>query len=89
VVPERHHVGPGAEELVGELRRDARAVGDILPVDDAQVRAELRTQRVQAFLERSPSGDAEDVREEEESQFRTSDAAGRSSIDTWLPESFV
>jgi hypothetical protein len=89
VIAERHHVGAGAQELVGELRGDARAVRDVLAVDDAEVDVELLPERVQAFLDGTPAGDAEDVREKEESQFRTSDAAGRSSIDTWLPESFV
>jgi hypothetical protein len=89
VVAERHYVGAGGEQLVGELAGDAGAVGDVLAVDDAEIRRELLTQRGQALLDRPPSGDAEDVCEKEESQFRTSDAAGRSSIVTWLPESFV
>ena len=40
-------------------------------------------------IDSASSCDAEHIREKEESQFRTSDAAGRSSIVTWLPESFV
>ena len=34
------------------------------------------------LLDRAPPGDAEDVGEKEDSQFRTSDAAGRISIET-------
>ena len=45
VVAERDDVGAGGEQLVGELRRDAGAVGDVLAVDDADVGAELLAQR--------------------------------------------
>jgi hypothetical protein len=89
VVAERDHVGSRSEQLVGELRRDAGSVGDVLAVDDAEVRSELLAQAAKAIFDRAPSGDAEDIGEEEESQFRTSVAAGRSSIETWLPASFV
>jgi hypothetical protein len=89
VVAERDHVGARGEQPVGELAGDARAVGGVLAVDDADVCGELRPQRGQALLDGAPAGDAEDVGEEEESQLRTSDADGRSSSDTWLPESFV
>jgi hypothetical protein len=44
---------------------------------------------MQPLLDRAPPGDPEDVGEKEKSQFRTSDAAGRSSIETWFPASFV
>jgi hypothetical protein len=89
VVTQRDHVGAGREQLLGELRSDAGAVGDVLAVDDADVRLELVAQPGQAFFDRAPAGDAEDIREEEKSQLRTSVAAGRSSIETWLPASFV
>jgi hypothetical protein len=89
VVAERDHVGACGKQLVRELRGDACAVGDVLAVDDAEVGAELFAQAGQTFFDRAPAGDAEDVGEEEESQFRTSVAAGRSSIETWLPASFV
>jgi hypothetical protein len=89
VVAERHDVGAGGEQLVGELRGDARAVGDVLAVRDAEIRVELLAKPGQPLLDRAAPRDAEDVCQEEESQFRTSDAAGRSSTDTWLPESFV
>jgi hypothetical protein len=89
VVAERDHVGTRGEQLVGELAGDAGSVGDVLPVDDAQVGAQLVAQAVQALLDGAAARDAEDVGEEEESQLRTSDAAERSSIETWLPASFV
>jgi hypothetical protein len=89
VVPQRDHVGARREQPVGELRGDAGAVGDVLAVDDADVGVELVAQAGQAFFDCAPAGDAEDICKEEESQFRTSVAAGRSSIETWLPASFV
>jgi hypothetical protein len=82
VVPERHHVRAGAEQLLGELRRDAGTVRDVLPVDDASVDVELLAQRREALLDRAPSRRPEDVGEEENSQLRTSAAAGRTSTDT-------
>ena len=89
VVPERDDVRAGGEQTVGELAGDACAVGDVLAVDDAHVDAELVAQRRQALLDREPPGRAEHVREEEDPQFRTSAAEGRTSTDTWLPASFV
>src|SRR6185437_6436236 len=53
------------------------------------VGAELFPEARQAFFDGSAARRAEHVREEEDSQLRTSDAAGRSSTETWLPESFV
>jgi hypothetical protein len=41
VVPESDRIGAGREHAVGELRRDADAVGEILAVEDAEVGAEL------------------------------------------------
>jgi hypothetical protein len=89
VVAERDHVSARCEQLVRELGGDACAVGDVLTVDDAEVGTELVAQAWQPVFDGAPAGYAEDVREEEESQFRTSVAAGRSSIETWLPASFV
>jgi hypothetical protein len=89
VVAERDHVGARGEQLVRELGRDAGAVGDVLAVQDADIRSELLPQPVQASFDGAPSRGAEHICEEEESQFSTSDAAGRSSIETWLPASFV
>ena len=82
VVTQRDDVGAGTQEPVGELRGDAGAVGDVLTVHDAHVGLELVAEPGQALLDRTSSGDAEDVGEEEKSQFRTSDAAGRSSTET-------
>jgi hypothetical protein len=89
VVAEGDDVGARMQEPVGELSGDARAVGDVLAVDDADVGAELVAQPGQPFLDRTTPRDAEDVGEEEDPQLRTSAVAGRSSIDTWLPASFV
>ncbi len=89
VIAERYHVRAGGEQALCELRGDAGAVGDVLAVHDADVCVELRAQSVQPVFDSAPAGDAEDIREEEDSQFRTSVAAGRSSIETWLPASFV
>ena len=47
VVAERDHVDPGGEHLVGELRRDADAPGDVLAVDDHEIRLMALTQRRQ------------------------------------------
>jgi hypothetical protein len=82
VVAERHDVGARCEELLGELRRDAGAVGDVLAVDDARVDVELFAQARETLLDRPPARGAEDVGEKENSQLRTSAAAGRTSIDT-------
>jgi hypothetical protein len=88
VVPQGDHVGAGGQQPVGELRRDPGAVGDVLAVDDRDVGLELLPQPRQPLLDRAPAGDAEDVREKEDSQL-TRLAAGRISTVTWLPASFV
>jgi hypothetical protein len=82
VVAERHDVGAGREQPLGELRCDAGSVGDVLAVDDAEVGAELVAKAGQALLDRTPPRAAEDVGEEEKSQLRTRAAAGRTSTDT-------
>jgi hypothetical protein len=89
VVAERDRVRAGREQLVRELAGDARAVGDVLAVDDADVGVELLAQAGQPLLDRLPAGGAEDVCEEKDPQLRASAAEGRTSIDTWLPASFV
>jgi hypothetical protein len=89
VIAERHDVRSRAEQPVGELARDSGAVGDVLAVDDADVGTELVAKTGQALLDGAAPRDSEDVREKEKSQLRTSTAAVRSSIDTWLPASFV
>jgi hypothetical protein len=82
VVAERHDVRARSEQLLRELRRDAGTVGDVLTVDDAGVDAELFAQARETLLDRPPARGPEDVGEEEDSQLRTSAAAGRTSIDT-------
>jgi hypothetical protein len=82
VIAERDHVGARGEQLVSELGGDPRAVGDVLAVDDADVGRELIAQAGQPLLDGASSRDAEDVCEEEDSQLRTSVAAGRSSTVT-------
>jgi hypothetical protein len=89
VIPERDHVRAGAQQPVGELRGDARPVCDVLAVDDADVGFVLLPEAGQSLFDRVAAGDTEDVRQKEKFQFRTSVAAGRSSIETWLPASFV
>jgi hypothetical protein len=82
VIAERHHVGARREQPLRELAGDPGAVRGVLAVDDAKVDAELFSQARQVRLDGAAAGDAEDVREEEDLQFRTRDAAGRSSSDT-------
>ena len=89
VVPERDHVGTRAEQLVGELRRDPRAVRDVLAVQNAEVRAELFAQSAQPLLDRTTPGRAEHVGNKQNSQFSERVAAGRTSSATWLPASCV
>jgi hypothetical protein len=89
VVAERDHVGARLQQSVRELARDPRPVGDVLAVDDAEIGVELLAQRRQALLDGAAPRDREDVGEEEQSQVRTSADAGRSSTETWSPESFV
>src|SRR5207248_6464973 len=81
VIAERDDIGARAEQTVGELARDAGAVGDVLAVDDAHVGRELLAQCGQAFLDGAPPRDPEHVGEKEKSQLRTRTAAVRSSID--------
>src|SRR4029453_342490 len=76
------------EHLVGELRRDADAVGEVLAVEDAEVDSQLVAERRQPLLEHTATGDAHGVCDEQDSQ-GSSVAAGRSSIATWLPASCV
>jgi hypothetical protein len=75
VVAEREDVRSGSEEPVGEPRRQARAVGRVLGVDDAEPGPELLLEPGQPLLERRPSRRAEDVGDEEEFQGRLSVAA--------------
>jgi hypothetical protein len=82
VIAERDGVGARGEQSLRELGRDACAVRDVLAVDDADVGVELLAQAGETLFDRPAPRDAEDVREEERSQLRTSAAAGRSSTDT-------
>ena len=82
MIAERDDIGAGREQALGKLRRDAGSVGDVLTVDDANVGVELFAQPREAPFDRPAPRDAEDVGEEENSQLRTSAAAGRSSTDT-------
>jgi hypothetical protein len=75
VVAERDHVGARGEQSVREPWRDARAIGDVLAVDDAEADAVLLLQARQALLDGLPAGGAEDVGDEEDSQGRESVAA--------------
>jgi len=70
VVAERDYVRPRSKELVGELPRDAGAVGGVLAVDDREVGLVALAQRREVLLHRAATRDAEDVREEEDLQGR-------------------
>jgi hypothetical protein len=89
VVPERDHVGPGGEDAGGELRRDPDPVGQVLPVDDAEVDPELVAEAGQPLFDRTPAGRSYDVGEEEELQRSDRTAAGRTDRDTLFPASCV
>jgi hypothetical protein len=89
VVAERDHVGSRRQQALGELRRDADAVGGVLAVDDAETDLQLLAEAVQPLLERAPAGDADDVADEEELQRTDSVAAGRTSTATLWPASCV
>jgi hypothetical protein len=88
VVAERDRVDAGREHLVRELRRDADAVGEVLAIQDAEVGAQLLAERRETFLNCSTAGNADGVRDEQDSQ-GSRFAAARSSIDTWFPASCV
>jgi hypothetical protein len=88
VVAQRDHVCAGSEELVGELRRQADAVGGVLAVHDAKVDVELVAQGPQAPLDRPPARRADDIGDEENPQGSRL-APECASIETWLPASCV
>jgi hypothetical protein len=89
VVPEREHVRTRGEQAVGQLRRDARAVGDVLGVDDAEAGAQLFPEPGQALLDRAAAGRAEDVCDEENYYGKERAAAGWTETETWFPASGV
>jgi hypothetical protein len=91
VVAKGDHVGAGGEQPLGELGRDADAVGEILAVRDAEGDAELCAQAAKAVLDSTPPWRADDVADEEDFQAQriVSVAAGRTSSATLLPASCV
>jgi hypothetical protein len=68
VITERDDVGSGAEQLVGELGRDARAVRGVLAVDDRDIDLVPLAQRRKLLLDGATTRDAEDIRKEEDLQ---------------------
>jgi hypothetical protein len=74
VVAERDDVNARAEELVGELGRDAEATGDVLGVDDDEGRRVLLAQPRQQGEQRPPAEAADDVADEEKGRRRNGHA---------------
>jgi hypothetical protein len=68
VVSGRDHVGADREDLLRELGGQADPVRGVLPVDDAEVDLELVLELGEAVRDRSPTGRAEDVTDEEDLQ---------------------
>jgi hypothetical protein len=66
VVSERDHVGARRQKLLRELRREARPVGGVLAVDDAEARAKLVLEAGKPSLYGTPAGRTEDVSDEED-----------------------
>ena len=66
VVAEREGVGACGEQPLGEARRDADAVRDVLAVDDADVDVELLAQAGQQLLDRVTTRTPDDVSDEED-----------------------
>jgi Glycosyltransferase family 87 len=89
VVAQRDRVGAGAEDPLGQLGREARTVGGVLRIDDAEVRFELVPKSAQPVLERPCTRGAEDVGDEENLYGMARVAAGWTSMATWLPASCV
>jgi hypothetical protein len=82
VVSKGDHVGADGEQAVGQLRSETPAVGGVLPVDDAERRAELFPQSAEPLLECAAAGGADDVRDEQDPQGSVLVAAGCTSIET-------
>jgi hypothetical protein len=72
VVAEREHVCACREQAFREPRGQARSVGRVLGVDDAEPGPELVFQSRETLLERRPTGCPEDIRDEENLQRRGS-----------------
>ena len=68
VVPQGNDVGSGSEQAVGELRRDTATVRCVLSVHDAELDRELVAKPRQPTLDRSGSGRAEHIGDEEDPQ---------------------
>ena len=66
VVAERDHVDPGAQQLVGQPRRDAQAAGDVLRVDHDERRVVALAQGREHAQQRPPAGAADEVAGEED-----------------------
>jgi hypothetical protein len=89
VVAERDRVDAVRQQLPGDARRQADAVGGVLAVRDADVDVEFIAKAAQPFLERATPGDADDVGDEKKDQGSESAAAGKICSVTWLPASRV
>jgi len=66
VVAERDRVDPRAEQLVGDLRRDPEAAGDVLGVDDDERRLVALAQPGQQREQRPPAQPAHEIADEED-----------------------
>ena len=66
VVAERDDVDAGGEQLVGDLRRDPDAAGDVLAVDDDERRRVALAQRGEQAEERPSPEPADEVSDEED-----------------------
>jgi len=75
VVAERDDVHAGAEQLVGDLRRDAEPAGHVLAVDDHERRPVALAQRRQQPEQRAPAEPADEVADEEDGRGRVGHGA--------------
>jgi hypothetical protein len=82
VVAERDRVDAAPRAAVGELRRDAHAVRDVLAVRDAEVDVELVASEAKALLDRLAARRADDVGDEEKPQLA---AERRGGVDLRCP----
>jgi hypothetical protein len=89
VVARGDDVGPGGEELLGELRREAEPVGRVLAVDDAEVRTDVVREPGETRLDRPAPRRPEDVADEEDLQGVAIEVAGCTSRWTCCPLSCV
>ena len=68
VVAERDRVDARREQLVGDLRRDPQAAGDVLAVDDHERRRVALAQDRQAVEQRVPADAADEVAHEQDAR---------------------